>query len=409
MSKDTIIVRESFDWITEEDVTSAQYEELIRYLEEKYPNADIIEQKYKRCRFINFVGVIQCSDVRYEILPKLNLSLKDERKALLSMLSVANFLPISFYERVKNDLDNSDLLSALLVAFLERLFNELKKGLYKTYETNSENLYVLKGKLEIKEHIRQNAFINTRAYCRFDEHSENNRLNQLFKAALFIVRKNINVQFLKLDIERCLGYLEDVDLISFDSSTISQIKLNRQNNRFSDAALFAKLIILHASIYSRGKSSSSFSFLFPMNLLFEKYIEVALKEAVGFENVIGQHAKKRLLRNKKSGYGNILLKPDFVVNHKIIVDTKWKSATYQGRSNYNQTDIYQMYAYVKAYEQVTRCILLYPKQEDEQEHPIWEVVDTNKTIEMQVIRVDNPENTLEDLREILGEASDLPH
>lgn len=184
---------------------------------------------------------------------------------------------------------------------------------------------------------------------------------------------------------------------------VIQIKLNRQNERFSDVALFSKLIIEHASIYSRGQRSSSFSFLFPMNLLFEKYIEVALKEAVGIESVISQHAEKRLLLNKKSGYRNILLKPDFVINEEIIVDTKWKSAVYQGRSNYNQADIYQMYAYVTAYKQATRCILLYPKQETQQVLPIWEVVDTEKTIEMQMVRIDSLEHTLEDLREIMGE------
>ena len=401
MSEKTIIVREAYDWITEDDISPAQYEELIRYLEEKYPNEDIVDLKYKKCRFINYVGVIQCSDVRYEILPKINLSKEDDRKALLSMLSVSNFLPISFYEKVKNGSEYSDLLSAFLAAFLERLLNELKKGLYKTYETHSENLYVLKGKLELKEHIGRNAFIKTRAYCSFDEHSENNPLNQLFKAALLIVRKKISLQSLKLHIERCLGYLENVDLVKFDAASISKITLNRQNERFRDAAIFAKLIIEHASIYSRGQRSSSFSFLFPMNLLFEKYIEVALKESVGYGSVVIQHAEKRLLRNKKSGYRNILLKPDFVINEDIILDTKWKSATYQGRTNYTQADIYQMYAYVTAYKKVNRCILLYPKQEGEQDLPIWEVIDTEKTIEMHTVRIDNFEGTVEDLTKIL--------
>lgn len=401
MSKKTVIVRESYDWITEVDITPAQYEELITYVEVKYPNEDILDLKYKRCRFINYVGVIQCSDVRYEVLPKINLSTMDERKALISMLSVANFLPISFYEKAKNGSEYSDLLSAFLAAFLERLLVELKKGLYKTYETNSENLYVLKGKLELKEHIGKNAFIKTRAFCSFDEHTENNRLNQLFKAALFIVKKNIKIQSLRLHLERCLGYLENVNLINFDSKAVNQITLNRQNERFHDAFLYAKLIIEHASVYSRGQSSSSFSFLFPMNLLFEKYIEVALREAVGFESVISQHSEKRLLRNKKSGYRNVQLKPDFVINEEIILDTKWKSATYHGRTNYNQADIYQMYAYVTAYEKVNRCILLYPKQEAEQELPVWEVIDTDKTIEMKTIRIDDFKETVEDLRKML--------
>ncbi|WP_010281055.1 hypothetical protein [Bacillus timonensis] len=48
-----------------------------------------------------------------------------------------------------------------------------------------------------------------------------------------------------------------------------------------------------------------------------------------------------------------------------------------------------------------RRILLYPKQEDEQELPIWEVVDTDKTIEMATVRIDKLERTVEELRGIL--------
>ncbi|OLS40820.1 McrC family protein [Bacillus sp. MRMR6] len=397
----TIIVRESFDWITEKQITPAQFNELVRYIDEKYPNDNVLDIKFQRLRFINYVGVIQCSDVRYEILPKISLSVNDDRKALLSMLSITGFLPISFYEVIYNGEENSELLTAVLRAFLVKILSELKKGSYKTYERQEENLYTLKGKLEISTHIRTNPFQKARAYCSFDEHTENNDLNKLFKTALLIVKRQTQLHSFHLHIDRCLNYLENVDLLNLSSSKLGNIAWNRQNQRFHDAALFAKLIIERASFYSKGQQSSSFSFLFPMNLLFEKYIEAALREAVGNREVISQHAEKRLVRNKKSGFGNILLKPDFVINNKVIIDTKWKSATYNGRSHYNQSDVYQMYAYVTAYKEVDRCILLYPKQEGEEELPVWEVVDTNKTIEMKTVRIDDFFRTVDGLREIL--------
>ncbi|MFD1039357.1 McrC family protein [Virgibacillus byunsanensis] len=397
----TVIVRESYDWITENDVSATQYEELIRYIEEKYPNENVLDQKYKRLRFINYVGTIQCSDVRYEVVPKINLSNNDERKVLLSMLSITRFLPISFYEQIQNGEEKGDLLTAFLTAFLERLLNELKKGTYKTYERQEENLYVLKGKLELSNHIRNNTFHNTRAYCSFDEHTENNSLNQLFKAALHILKKYTGLYSLKLHLERCLGYLERVDLVNINPTTLDSIKLNRQNERFRDAVLFAKLIVERASIYSQGQRALSFSLMFPMNVLFEKYIEVVLREVVGYKVVISQHAEKRLLQNKKTGYRNILLKPDFLVNNELIIDTKWKSATYHGKTRYDQSDIYQMYAYVTAYQEANRCILLYPKQEREADHPVWEVIDTDKTIEMRAIKIENFWESVDELRGIL--------
>lgn len=108
-----------------------------------------------------------------------------------------------------------------------------------------------------------------------------------------------------------------------------------------------------------------------------------------------------MLRNKKSGRENILLKPDFVVNNELIIDTKWKSATVNGRSKYVQSDLYQMYAYVTTYKNVNGCILLYPKQEGEEEHPVWEIVDTDKTVEMQAVRIDDYWKTVGELKEIL--------
>lgn len=398
----TITVREAYDWITENDVTALQFEELILYIEEKYPNQQVLDQRYKRIRFINYVGVIQCSDVRYEIVPKLTLSPAGDRRSLLGMLSITKFLPISFYKELLNGEEKGDLLMAFLAAFIERLLNELRKGLYKTYERREENLHALRGKLELSKHIRKNAFQKTKAYCAFDEHTENNSLNQLLKCALLIVKNYTNTHGLTLHVERCLGHLERVNIIQFSQSKLESIKFNRQNERFREAALFAKLIVERAAIYSKGHNASSFSFLFQMNMLFEKYIEVALIEAVGNNKVVSQHTEKRLLRNKKSGHRNILLKPDFVVDNKVILDTKWKSATYKGRSRYVQSDIYQMYAYVTAYKDVERCILLYPKQEGEAEHPVWEVNDMMKTIEMCSVRLDEFWQTVSELKKMLN-------
>ncbi|MBL3641742.1 McrC family protein [Peribacillus frigoritolerans] len=399
----TITVREAFDWITQNTVTNAQFEELVQYIEEKYPNEKVLELQYKRLRFINYVGVIQCSDVRYEIVPKITLNPVNDQKALLAMLSVTGFLPISFYDQVQNGEEKGNLLDAFLTSFITRLLPELQKGIYKTYERQEDNLYALRGKLQLSKHVRQNMFQKSNAYCAFDEHTENNSLNQLFKCALLIVKRSAKNHRLTLHLERCLGFLEKVDLVQFSQSNLKSIIFNRQNERFRDAALFAKLIIERADIYNQRRNASSFSFLFQMNLLFENYIEAALKEVVGTNALISQDTEKRLLRNKKSGYHNILLNPDFVIDNKIILDTKWKSSSYNGRSRYVQSDIYQMYAYVTAYKDVERCVLLYPKQEGETDYPVWEVIDTEKkTIEMCAVRIDEFSETVSELKEILN-------
>lgn len=401
MNKKIITVRESYDWIKERDVGPNRYEALIEYIEKKHPNKRMVEQGYKQLRFINYVGVIACADIRYEIIPKISMTKEDDRQSLLLMLSITNFLPITFYKKIQNGEGKSDLLSTFLGVFLERLLTELKRGVYKTYETSKDNLNILKGKLELTQHIQKNAFHKTKAYCSFDEYITNNTLNQLIKTALFIVQQDTKQSMKKLTLERCLGYLEDVNILNFSINQFNHVNFNRQNERFKNVALFAKMIIEHASIYSYGKQSSSFSFLFPMNLLFEEYIGVGLKEVCVTDKTTSQHAEKRLLKNKKTGRANILLKPDFVINDRLIVDTKWKSATNNGRTTYQQSDIYQMYAYVTAYQNVNRCILLYPQQDEEVNHPLWEVIDTDKTIEMHTVKLTDYRTTIEALKKIV--------
>ncbi|WP_337228995.1 5-methylcytosine restriction system specificity protein McrC, partial [Proteus faecis] len=80
--------------------------------------------------------------------------------------------------------------------------------------------------------------------------------------------------------------LETVDIVHFTEKELKSITFNRRNERFRQAALFANLIVERATIYSKGRGASSFSFLFQMNMLFEKYIEVALQEAIGNNKII---------------------------------------------------------------------------------------------------------------------------
>src|SRR5699024_10160389 len=126
----TITIREAYDWVYIHDIGDKVFFDVLHYINEKHPEKQIIEQQNNRFRFINYVGVIICAGVRFEIVPKINLSKDKERRSLLSMLTVTNFLPISFYERMTSGEGKSDLLSAFLSTFVERLLLELTKGIH---------------------------------------------------------------------------------------------------------------------------------------------------------------------------------------------------------------------------------------------------------------------------------------
>ncbi|MFC5648610.1 McrC family protein [Paenibacillus solisilvae] len=401
MKSNFITVREAYDWISADALPQGYYKKLCNYIHEKYPHDGVVEYGASdRLRFINFVGIICLDEWTIEILPKISVSINDDRKALISMLHHARYINVPFYEQVSNGWGYDHLLDALLAAYVHRLQEELQRGVFKNYMEQVENRSVLRGKILVTEHLRKNAYAPTRVMCQFDEHSVDNRLNRILKYALRVAQRRIAYR-MHLQIERCIGLLDEVEDVVIAKEVLNELEWNRQNERFQDVALFAKLIIEKASIHHVGDNHISFSFLFEMNKLFEAYVGEALTEVLGAGRVRSQDTEKKLLLNKNTNRMNIQLKPDFVTSDGIILDTKWKSAVWNGRYAYQQSDLYQMYAYVTAYKEVIRCVLVYPYQE-EVVAPVWNVIDTEKTIEMVFVRLGSYSATKQDLKEILG-------
>ncbi|HAU5283113.1 TPA: hypothetical protein JD140_16865, partial [Clostridioides difficile] len=113
MSKN-IYVKETYEWIRvgngENELTEIEYEKLLKYLENNNDvlKSNIIDIKYKKLRFINYVGIICFENIILEILPKLSLSdnLVKDREILLQMLSICNKIPIIMNEKIRLSLKN---------------------------------------------------------------------------------------------------------------------------------------------------------------------------------------------------------------------------------------------------------------------------------------------------------------
>ena len=107
---------------------------------------------------------------------------------------------------------------------------------------------------------------------------------------------------------------------------------------------------------SDGKNKAP-AILFPMEIVYEKYIAHCLKQHATDYNITIQPKSKKLTDKK-----NFNLQPDIFMKHKqtrkkIVLDTKWKR--YDNNNEISQPDAYQMFAYSEAYN--ADAILLYPK------------------------------------------------
>ena len=404
----TISIREAYDWLQiGKQINQTEWDELLRFLQDKYFKS--VEIGYGKIRFINLVGIIQLSTLRIEILPKLVIHEESEdknREALINMLTVTRTLPVTLYGATSSQLAKSDLFHVFAQVYIQSLLTELRRGIHKEYKLIEENSPSLKGRFLFHQHIRKNAFQPVKAYCEYDEIQEDVPLNRILKRALKMVFPYISKSSLKSESLYILEMFDQVADMPIQQNDLRNFRFNRQNQRFQDAFLIARLILENRLMTSKYSGEQSFSFLFEMNVLFESYIERAFRSLEWEKNlkVVPQHDEKRLLININSGKENIKLKPDFVVfnpEEQMIVDTKWKNIIRDGRVTYQQADLYQMYAYITSYEEAKRCILLYPKSE-EGVLPKWQVPGRNKYIELHTIRLSSLLETLEDLKSIIS-------
>lgn len=394
---DSIIISNS---LGEKTITEKEADELYKYVISQNLDMENVIWGRDTITFINYVGYIKLSTVDIEILPKISINKNDDeigRKVLLHMLSRSGILSVKYSDISSLNIYKMNLNEILAFLFAQKLHRELTKGPYQEYIYVEENAATLKGGLLVQQHIKNLASYKPKAFCRYEEFSIDNTLNVILSYCIRILIKNIrNPETIKL-LRHAQAYFIDVTEREISSNEIINYKFNRLNSRFEDIFILAKMIILgHSSIGSVG-GEKSYSILFKMNEVFEKYISKLV--AINLEDSIVhfQHSKYKLLVNEDTNNSIFRLMPDIVIEkdgvESIIIDTKWKrvSSTYN-RHGVKRDDLYQMYAYLTRYPNVKTVILLYPHNEkveikDKKYLESW-YLDNNKSKKIRVYTVD---------------------
>jgi 5-methylcytosine-specific restriction enzyme subunit McrC len=329
-----------------------------------------------RVKANQYVGVVQINNSIIQVLPKI-LTKNDKEdidkeeksfiiKNLLYMLSYTKKINIKETEVSKLD-EVDNLFEIIIYLFAKNLLELLKKDLVKNYNVKEENLNFLKGKLQIKNHIKKNIFNKAKFFCEYDDFSEDILLNQIFKATVDKVIRftNSNNNFKLLSY--CDLILSGVRRKWITYNMTNHVVFNRLNEQYRDCFNLAKLLLFGNSTNISSKSFDSFSLMFDMNDLFEEFIYEFLrrnKDWFGIKNMQCEKPRKKIF----SKPDKFTLKPDITINCdsnnncELIIDTKYKKLINDESKNYDvkSGDVYQMFAYSKYYE-CGDIILLYPQ------------------------------------------------
>lgn len=414
-----IILTECYDKlrITDEEapkaINQSQADELADFIVKQRLKTEYINWGNKSITFINYVGYIQCSTFSIEILPKVAMhdDPRQMRKVLLEMLNDCGYINVTTSKLSQLQLMDGSLLEIFGRIYADSLFVELNKGVTTKYCEVENNLMTLKGSLIIPKHIQENLSRNKKymAYCEYDERVIDHVLNQVFKAANHLILPKVrNIETQKL-LKQIVHYLDGVSLKSFSPKQLDRLKLDRTNKRFEIPLILAKQFLVNKTASFSTNNQSSFSLLFEMNDLFEKYIAVLVKKATN-HLVIEQDNTHRLLVKETNNREIFQLKPDIVIDNgsdQMIIDTKWKTLTTGNRSGVKREDLYQMYVYLTRYERAKTAILLYPQplnldtNYDEQLESWCLHADTNKKLKVFAVSLLNKVQTVKEIREII--------
>lgn len=350
----------------------------------------------------HYVGFIQVNKTRLLIYPKISSRSMGESEYKRSFNILMKLLTYSGFESVKKltrpqnmDKYEGDILESFIGLFVDELLFQFKRDLNRGYNSQIENQGFIKGKIDFVKTIEKNSFKKHLHYVEYDNFGENILLNRIFKSVIHNLITRTSSKDNKLKLRQSLLWLEDVDRLILNNEIWEKVKFTRQNFNYKVVFNMAKLFYYNSSPSLNKGDEHTFSFLVPVNQLFESYLYRLLdSKSIKKYKVQGQGPKSYLaaIDNRK----HLLLQPDITLSRgdqiKSIVDAKYKEIIFEQQAlGISQADVYQMLAYSVGY-QCNNIALIYPRfLSDEPGEALFKeltIENYHKTISIKLIKAD---------------------
>ena len=187
------------------------------------------------------------------------------------------------------------LLEVFIQQFLSAVSSLVKRGLRSDYLTRSENLFALRGRLVTARQITENLLRRDRFFTEHDEFSHDRPENRLIHTAIRLVLNVCRCEKSQR-IARELGLVFSEIPLSLDYHLdIKRIRLDRGMDHYESALDWAKLILNGLSPTSGIGQHHAQSLLFPMEAVFEAYVEKHLTKQLRRDFVLKSQSNSRYL------------------------------------------------------------------------------------------------------------------
>ena len=233
--------------------------------------------------------------------------------------------------------------------------NQIKRGIYKEYEEQQENLNCLKGKINISESISTMSLINKKLVCEFDEYSENNLFNQILKTTcLLLIRKGSLKLTNKKALKNILLYFSNVDEINLKEVKWKQLSFHRNNLTYKMLLNICYLVANGLLQTTEGGNLRLTNYLDDQTLhkIYEKFILEFYRTEYKEFNANPSYIKWDVCTDDHLEFLPNM-QSDIMLTYErkcLIIDAKFYSHTMQTqyeKKSFISGNLYQIFTYVK--------------------------------------------------------------
>jgi len=305
---------------------------------------------------MHYVGFFTIEKISIQILPKViedvnNFNDQDvmnwSMKALYNMLKESEFNNVlELPEAIELNLNEHSFLEIFISIFARKVLNYYEKSIYREYKVENQDVTFIKGKININNTIKHNIKGSHLHNVSFDELTENNVFNSIIKTILLKLLSFTQSAENKKLIRKCLVFFDSTNLIELSIPLFDNLKFSRLNEKLRVLINMARMFYSNlAPEYQIGKQTI-FSFLIPVNQLFEYYVYRKLCK----DNTL------KIMYQKEFGFLKLysqkkIIKPDYIIlddlNIKYVGDAKYKIVDPTNFRDFNNSDLYQIYTYLK--------------------------------------------------------------
>ncbi|MGV3710385.1 MAG: McrC family protein [Gemmatimonas sp.] len=327
-------------------------------------------------RLDNYVGVIETPcGTRIEILPKStdgSESASASRRLLRKMLAQCLDLSDRTLSKAAIAAFDAPLDEWVMAEFLQALQVLVKRGVRFDYHNVQEEQRFLRGRLEVSRQLRQPPSRQHVFQVEHDVFDADRPENRLLRSALDRVCKAAREPSNWRLSHELSSLLSNVPRSLDIANDLRRWRNDRLLAHYKPIRPWTALILGEQTPLTTLGEWHGASLLFPMERVFERYVEACLRRELPSDVVMRRQVRQHHLAQHR-GESWFTLMPDFHFSRGDqvwVLDTKWKrlsEAKYSAGEKYdlNQSDFYQLFAYAQKYQDgVGDVFLVYPKTAD---------------------------------------------